>query len=197
MIPVKFQESPVFVVKPENYCIINRKNPIFTGISFNKCKKFNDSVQLYYFSRNANFMRKITLLSLLVLMLFSCSGNDDYRGNPNLADLNFSLRLNLTLPEYNQLQYAGNSYVTYNYGVKGIVIYNINGSQFTAFELSDPNHPASSCSGMTVNGVIATCSCEGNSYNIITGEPASEENLQYTMKPYRIQQSGSIIEVWN
>lgn len=143
-------------------------------------------------------MKKILVFSLLAVLLISCSGSDDgYRGNPNLANLNFSARLNLSLPEYNQLQYAGNSYVTYNYGVKGIVIYNINGSQFTAFELSDPNHPASDCSAMTVNGVIATCSCEDNAYNIITGEPATEDNLQYTMKPYRIQRSGNIIEVWN
>ena len=143
-------------------------------------------------------MKKIVAFASLAIFLFSCSGNDDnFRNNPNLPNLNFSARLNLSLPEYNQLQFAGNSYATYNYGVKGIVIYNINGSQFTAFELSDPNHPASDCSGMTVNGVIATCSCEGNSYNIITGEPATQGDLQYTMKPYRIQRSANILEVWN
>lgn len=142
-------------------------------------------------------MKKKLSLLFLYLALMACSSTDDnLRNNPNLPDLNFRLQLNLSLPEYNDLQFSGNSYVTYNYGVKGIVIYNINNSQYAAFELSDPNHPPSDCSGMAVNGVIASCGCDDNKYNVITGE-LSEGEGQYTMKPYRIQRSGNVIEVWN
>ncbi|MCP9199531.1 hypothetical protein MKO06_06410 [Gramella sp. GC03-9] len=142
-------------------------------------------------------MKKINLVLLVFLMLLSCSDSDDnFRNNPNLPDLTVRLQYNLNLPQYNDLQYAGNSFVTYQQGVKGVVVYNINGSQFSAFELSDPNHPPSQCSGMTVEGIIATCDCEGNSYNIITGE-LSEGQGQYTMKPYRVQRSGNTVEVWN
>lgn len=142
-------------------------------------------------------MRKFLSLIILFFTLAACSNSDDnLRSNPNLPNINFRLQLNLSLPEYNNLQFAGNSFVTYNYGIKGIVIYNINGSQYSAFELSDPNHPPSDCSVMSVNGVIATCACEENKYNIITGE-ISEGEGPYTMKPYRIQRSGNIIEVWN
>ena len=52
-----------FSVPGSNYCIINRKNPIFSGISLNKCKKFNLSIQLYYFRCNSNIYEKNTLLS--------------------------------------------------------------------------------------------------------------------------------------
>ena len=142
-------------------------------------------------------MKKTISFLFLFLALVACSSSDDnFRNNPNLPDLNFRLQLNLSLPEYNDLQFAGNSYVTYTYGVKGIVIYNINNSQYVAFELSDPNHPPSECSGMTVEGVIASCNCDDNKYNVITGE-LSEGEGQYTMKPYRIQRSGNVIEVWN
>ena len=65
-----------------------------------------------------------------------------------------------------------------------------------AFELTDPNHPPSSCSGMTVNGVIASCGCDDNKYNVITGE-LSEGEGQYTMKPYRVSRNGNILEVFN
>ncbi len=141
-------------------------------------------------------MKKIWIFLLLISLFSGCSADDNYRGNPNLPDLHFNLQLNLSLPEYSNLQFAGNHYVTYNQGVKGIVIYNINGSQFVAFELSDPNHPPSSCSAMTVEGVLASCGCDENVYNIITGE-LSEGEGQYTMKPYRIQRSGGVLEVWN
>ncbi len=140
--------------------------------------------------------KKLSFLFIFMLMLACSDSDDSYRNNPNLPDLNFRFQLNLSFPEYNDLQYAGNSFVTRNYGVRGIVIYNINNSQYSAFELSDPNHPPSECSGMQVNGVIASCECDTNKYNIITGE-LSEGEGQYTMKPYRIQRSGNIIEVWN
>lgn len=142
-------------------------------------------------------MKKLLLLIPLFISLLGCSSSDDnYRNNPNLPNVNFRFQLNLSFPEYNDLQFPGNSYATYNHGVKGVVIYNINNSQFVAFELSDPNHPPSSCSGMTVNGVIASCGCDDNEYNVITGE-LSEGSGEYTMKPYRVQRSGNILEVYN
>lgn len=142
-------------------------------------------------------MKKLLLLIPLFISLLGCSSSDDnYRNNPNLPNVNFRFQLNLSFPEYNDLQFPGNSYATYNHGVKGVVIYNINNSQFVAFELSDPNHPPSICSGMTVNGVIASCGCDDNEYNVITGE-LSEGSGEYTMKPYRVQRSGNILEVYN
>lgn len=142
-------------------------------------------------------MKKYLSLIALFLFLSGCSGTDDgIRNNPNLANLSFRLQLNLNLPEYNDLQFAGNSFATYNNGVKGIVVYNINNSQYAAFELSDPNHPPSSCSAMTVSGVIATCECENNKYNIVTGQ-LSEGEGQFSMKPYRIEKRGNVLEISN
>lgn len=142
-------------------------------------------------------MKKTLFLLLFSAFFSACSTDDDVRRNPNLIDLNFRLQLNLDFPEYNDLQFPGNSFVTYNEGIRGVVIYNINNSQYTAFELSDPNHPPSNCSAMTVEGVTATCNCEdANSYNIITGELLEGEG-EYAMKPYRIERRGNMIEVYN
>ncbi len=142
---------------------------------------------------------KKTLLGLIIsVFLVGCSTDDNNRlNNPNLPDLNFRLQLNLDLPEYNNLQYPGNSYSTYSNGVRGIVVYNINNSQYTAFELSDPNHPPNNCSAMQVTGITAKCQCDdGNEYNIVTGELTAGQG-QYTLKPYRIERRGNVIEVYN
>lgn len=142
-------------------------------------------------------MKNILLYLSLFFLLLACSGSDDnYQNNPNLPNVNVRFQLNLSFPEYNDLQFPGNSYAVYNHGVKGVVIYNINNSQYVAFELSDPNHPPSSCSAMTVNGVIASCGCDTNKYNVITGE-LSEGEGPYTMRPYRVRRSGNILEIFN
>ncbi len=143
-------------------------------------------------------IRRILFLALLITLLFSCSTADENRNNnPYLVDINVNLTINLGLPEYNSLNFPGNSYTTYNYGLNGVVVYNINNSQYLAFELTDPNHPVSSCSRLTVNGLIATCDCgDGNEYNILTGEITKGEG-QYALKSYRVRKSGNTLEISN
>src|SRR5690606_39140549 len=142
-------------------------------------------------------MYRIIILLLLPFVFSSCESDDEIRNNPYLTDVSFQLNINLNLPEYNSLNFPGNSYTSYNEGINGIVVYNINNNQYTAFELSDPNHPLQSCSGLSVSGIIASCNCnDGNSYNILTGE-LSAGTGQYSLKPYRIRKSGNIIEIFN
>ena len=145
-----------------------------------------------------DLMKKILIFLLFSIFFSACSPNDDNsHNNPNLVNLNFRLQLSLDFQEYNDLQYPGNSFVTYREGIRGVVIYNINNTQYTAFELSDPNHPPNNCSAMTVEGVVATCNCEdANAYNIITGE-LLEGDGEYSMKPYRLERRGNNIEVYN
>lgn len=143
-------------------------------------------------------IRKVFSLLILLVIFSSCSTNDnDSIDNPNLTDMSFRLNLNLNLPEYNNLNFPGNSYSTYTTGINGVVVYNINNTQFTAFELSDPNHSLRACSTLRVQGVIATCDCDDeNSYNILTGE-LTKGSGQYSMKPYRVRQNGDMLEVYN
>lgn len=142
-------------------------------------------------------MRKILFLFGLFQVLSSCSGDDEIRNNPYLPDLNFSVRFDLSLPEYNQLNFPGNHFTTYNYGVNGIVIFNLNNDQYMAFELTDPNHVPQDCSVLTVKGTEATCSCnDGNKYTIVTGQQIAGEG-KYQLKPYRIIRRGDILEVSN
>lgn len=142
-------------------------------------------------------MNKPLITLLLLIGMISCEPDDEIRKNPYLTDVNFRLNINLNLPEYNNLNFPGNSYTTYNHGLNGVVVYNINNNQYTAFELSDPNHQLSNCSRLTVQGIIASCSCgDGNSYNILTGE-LSTGTGQYSLKPYRVRKSGNMIEVYN
>jgi nitrite reductase/ring-hydroxylating ferredoxin subunit len=142
-------------------------------------------------------MKKFFYSLCLLPLLWSCSGDDEIRNNPYLPDLNFSVRFDLSLPEYNNLNFPGNEQTTYNYGINGIVIYNLNNDQYMAYELTDPNHVMQDCSVLTVDGTEASCSCDdGNKYTIITGQQTAGEG-QYFLKPYRVVRSGDVLEVSN
>lgn len=148
--------------------------------------------------RNLIMIKKFLFSALLISLLLSCSTSDNNsNNNPFLVDTNFNLNINLSLPEYNSLNFPGNSYVTYNYGLNGVVVYNINNTQYLAFELTDPNHSVSNCSRLTVQGLLATCNCgDGNEYNILTGEITQGEG-QYALKSYRVRKNGNTLEIYN
>jgi hypothetical protein len=142
-------------------------------------------------------MKKL-LLVIAGFALLSCEGDDNSRRNPFLIDISFQTTLNTDLPQYSSLNFTGNSVVVRNQGIRGFVIYNFGNGQYSAFELSDPNHAPNSCSTMNVEGITATCPCtdDNNSYAIISGQPTTGGGL-YGMKPYRVSRSGNIIVVSN
>lgn len=144
---------------------------------------------------------KIVLSIAIVSMLsFSCKNDDDFTGNnPNLINPLVNISLNLSLPEYDALKFPGGS-VLLNppQGIRGVVVYNINNTEYSAFELSDPNHTPNSCSRMEIDGIIATCPCttDDNEYNIVTGQNMVDQNL-FPMLRYRAVRNGNVISVSN
>ncbi len=146
---------------------------------------------------------RFSVLAIATVLVFavsfnSCSKDDGPRNNnPNLADIGVNLTLELNLPQYNQLNFPGNSFVTGLQGIKGIVIYNIDNTQYTAHEISDPNHPPSACSAAQIEGITATCSCDdGNAYNIVTGQRVAGEG-QYSLRAYQIVREGGVLRITN
>ena len=142
---------------------------------------------------------KTIALLLLTFISLSCSKSDDKEdNNPYLDNPLVNLNLNLNLPEYSPLKFPGEKIVINSQGIKGIVVYNVNNELYTAFELSDPNHNPSSCSKMTVEGVIASCPCsdDENTYDIVTGQHQTEGNT-YPMQQYRVERNGENILISN
>lgn len=146
---------------------------------------------------NRPHFQHIIIIFVLFFTFSGCSSDDGIRQNPYLPELNFTVNFDLNLPEYNQLNFPGNKYVTRNYGINGIVIYNLNNDQYLAFELTDPNHIPQPCSSLEVNGTEASCSCgDRNKYTIITGQQIAG-NGEYSLKPYRVVRNGSVLQISN
>lgn len=144
-------------------------------------------------------MKNILIISFLSLFCLSCDNSDDTQNNnPNLFDPLVSLNLNLNLPEYNPLKFPGNSVVINQQGIRGIIIYNINNSLYTASDLTDPNHVPNDCSRMNVEGILANCPCSNDSheYDIVTGKHRFDESL-FPMQQYRAERTGDNLRVFN
>ena len=138
-------------------------------------------------------MKYIVLIVFLVVV--SCSKTAVER-NPFLIEKGFDQSINLALPAFNNLSYAGGSMYWPNGGIRGLLLYNLNGSTIMAWEASCPNHEVKSCSTMQISGVTASCSCEEYQYSLATGQPLTE-GATYSLLFYKVQQNGNVLRIYN
>ncbi len=143
-------------------------------------------------------MRSLFLIFLFVL-LTNCSG--DSVNNPNckfLLDIGVNVTVNMNLPQYSQLQFAGNSVYIANYGNGGIIVASLGNNQYFAWDASDPNHTPSSCSALEISGLEGICGCaDHNKYSLVNGQPLENASLQCALKNYRIEQNGNTLLISN
>lgn len=146
---------------------------------------------------------KILILSVLSFVFLStCQKNDDtLDSNPNIPNAVFDTGglINTNLPQFNHMQFPGNTVVlNNNYGINGVVVYYAGGTNYSAFELSDPNHQINSCSNLTVSGIVASCNCnDNNAYEILNGTQNQGTTGAYTLKRYFVEANANIIRVFN
>lgn len=131
--------------------------------------------------------------------MVSCSSDDTKSKNSFLPNINVNFQINLNLPEYNNLKFPGGVYEdkTEGRGIKGVVIYNINDQQYSAFELSDPNILPSECSALRIEGVEAYSNCgNDNVYEIINGQQIKGTG-GYPLLRYQIRKEGNTLFITN
>jgi hypothetical protein len=135
---------------------------------------------------------------LLFLFLISCSGNsNDDRNCRFLLDIGVNLTIDLNLPQYSQLAFAGNSVYIPNQGNAGIIIAST-GVDFFAWDASDPNHTPNECSALIPSGLNGTCGCnDGNTYSFVTGTIEGNDGLRCSLRNYRVEKNGSLLTIFN
>ena len=131
------------------------------------------------------------------LFLLSCDSDDARNPNCNfLFDVGVDVIVNLNLPQFNQLNFSGNSVFIPNAGNQGIIITRV-GELFFAWDASDPNQQLRPCSVLEISGLEATSSCEvSNTYSLVSGQSLNEE-LECTLINYRLTQEGNTLFISN
>ena len=133
------------------------------------------------------------------MLLLGCR-KDKIERNPYLPNINFNISLNLNLPSYDNLRYAGGGQSIRQGGINGLLVFNLNGNDFLAWEATCPNHPIRDCSDLSITGVLAECSCEGFEYSLATGQllnPKEGTKNPYPMLFYNVRRSGNNLNITN
>ena len=141
-------------------------------------------------------MKKIFILLVFFPFIFGCDAGSINYNNPNIPNYPVNLQVNMSLPQYSNLQFPSNHVVDYSQGARGIVIFNT-GSSYNAFDLACPNQAFNICtSPLSINGIEAKCNCDTaeNGYSLYTGQSAGQA---YPLKPYRVEISGSNLIITN
>jgi hypothetical protein len=143
-------------------------------------------------------MVKQLLIGLVLISFMGCADDDERINNPNLLNIQFNIELNLTFPEYSQLNFAGNAIYIGGQGIgnDGIIVANT-GSGFVAWDASDPNRLPSNCTRLQPSFPTASSSCNPSyTYSLVTGQPL-EEDLQYPLLNYRVEEGNNSVFVSN
>lgn len=135
-------------------------------------------------------------LILVGLMFHSCSSSDYNYDNPNLLNPEVRFEVNLSLPQFNDLQFPNNPVYINGYGNGGVVVLNTGSESYVAFDAADPNHPFEDCSVLKIEGLEGVCQCEDhNTYDLFSGTAVEEKSegkdFEYTLKPYRVVDNGN------
>lgn len=150
-------------------------------------------------------MKSLIYLSSFIFFL-SCNPDNVRNNNPYLPDYKFNTGnlINTNLPQYSILRSPGSSIIVssaapnYLNGINGFVLYFAGNGNYNAFEITDPNHALSTCSKLSIQGIIATCDCaDGNSYDILNGIRREGTTGEFPLIRYQVEVSGNIIRVFN
>jgi nitrite reductase/ring-hydroxylating ferredoxin subunit len=140
-------------------------------------------------------MKKIFFSILTIILLSGCTSNAV--NNDILPVVQVNTTVDLSLPQFNNLQVPG-GWAEVNGGLKGIIIYNINGDQFKAFERAAPHLQISDCSQMIVeNNIRLKCPCDDSEFNILNGAPLTE-GIKHSAREYFVNNlNGVVLRITN
>ena len=106
------------------------------------------------------------------------------------------INLNLTLPEFSDLQTVGN-YVFITGGVKGIIVYHQGFDSYKTYDRNCSFEPSLSCARIdSVNSSIAICKCCNSKFLLSDGTPFDGPAL-LPLKKYQNNLSEDFLYIYN
>ena len=140
-------------------------------------------------------MIKKTLLFITFLTFLSCSNNENL--NNCIQSLPLNITTDLNNPQLINALVPG-GFVELAGGSKGILLMNVNGNEFVAY---DKLCPVNDCtSPMTFEkGIVLKCKCDNSEYGVgkgIGGAPQTEGFFCPAVE-YRVIKNGTVIRITN
>ncbi|TVZ56056.1 hypothetical protein OD91_1335 [Lutibacter sp. Hel_I_33_5] len=139
-------------------------------------------------------IKKVFILFTFLICL-SCT--DTTENNDVLPFVQVNVTVDLNLPQFLDLRVPG-GWAYSSGGISGIIIYNLNGNQFKAFERSCPHIPVSNCTRMQVeNNIKMKCLCDDSEFNILNGSPITSGIDKFAREYLVTNLNGTILRITN
>jgi hypothetical protein len=138
-------------------------------------------------------LMKLSLYILIIsLLIASCNSKDDY-----IAEVYVNILIDLSLPEYSNLQVSGNS-IFIEGGVEGIIIYHGVGDDYKVYDRNCSYEPSLACSHIdSVNAGIAYCGCCTSAFLLGQDGAVANSPALLPLKKYYWTLSGSQMRISN
>ncbi len=137
-------------------------------------------------------MKKVILL-LVTILFFGCAGGTQVA--PCLPNITLNVSTDLNNPSLINAQTPG-GHAFLNGGSKGILLFNIDGTRFVAFDRLCPNNDCDAPMSFE-NGLTLKCSCDDSEYSVhFQGSPQTENNSCFA-REYRVTKLGTSIRITN
>ena len=137
-------------------------------------------------------MKAVVYLLSISLLIANCNSKDDY-----IKDVYVNILIDLSLPEYSDLQVSGNS-IFIEGGVVGIIIYHGVGDDYKVYDRNCSYEPSLACSHIdSVNAGIAYCGCCSSAFLLSNDASVLNSPAFLPLKMYNWSLSGSQMRIYN
>ncbi len=133
-------------------------------------------------------MKNMFYIIIFLLSLISCSSESDY-----IRDVYVNIELNLSLPEYSELNTIGNS-IFIEGGNKGIIIYKMGVNEYKVYDRNCSYEPSLQCSYIdSISSTISYCGCCSSAFLLDNNGLAVNSPALLPLKMYNWSLSNNII----
>jgi hypothetical protein len=137
-------------------------------------------------------MKSIPCIIIISLLIASCNSKENY-----IAEVYVDILIDLSLPEYSDLQVSGNS-IFIEGGAEGIIIYHGVGDDYKVYDRNCSYEPSLACSVIdSVNAGIAYCGCCTSAFLLAQDGAAANSPALLPLKKYYWTLSGSQMMISN
>ena len=137
-------------------------------------------------------MKTAVYLLSISLLIASCNSKDDY-----IKDVYVNIHIDLSLPEYSDLQVSGSS-IFIEGGVEGIIIYHGVGSDYKVYDRNCSYEPSLACSYIySVDAEIAYCGCCSSAFLLSNNASVLNSPALLPLKMYNWSLNGSQMRIHN
>ena len=148
-------------------------------------------IKPFLFCKIAIMKSSLYILSIS-LLIASCNSKDDY-----IKEVYVNILIDLSLPEYSDLQVSGNS-IFIDGGVEGIIIYHGVGDYYKVYDRNCSYEPSLACSVIdSVSSGVAYCGCCTSAFLLGQDGAAANSPALLPLKEYYWTLSGSQMRISN